>query len=86
MCVSKTIRRFFGKFAADSNGSIPLDFVAVTASLALLGATYLETQAQNSAIEQTEIREEVYVRKCGGTRSAVTDMTIGAQNASLTCD
>lgn len=86
MSVSNRIYRPLCRFGRDSRGSIPLDFIAVTASLTLLGATYLETQAQNRAMEQTEVREEVYVRKCGGARSAVTDLTIGAQTNHKGCN
>ena len=56
------------RFLADTSGEVPMDFIALTASMMLLGAMYIGTNPDKSDEPQVGYSEEVFVRKCANVR------------------
>lgn len=72
------------RFWNDRSGGVPIEVIALTGSLVLLGVTVMETQDTGMPVEGTEMSEEVFVRKCGQlvTGSELPAMPdVGANNA-----
>lgn len=59
------IRFQLKRFWADTSGGVPIEVIALTGSLILLGITAIETQDTGIPASGTETSEEVFVRKCG---------------------
>ena len=53
------------RFWKDQRGGVPIEVIALTGSLALLGVTVMETQNTGVPTQGAEASEEVFVRKCG---------------------
>lgn len=53
------------RFLNDRSGGVPIEVIALTGSLVLLGVTVMETQDTGVPTEGSEMTEEVFVRKCG---------------------
>ena len=53
------------RFWADTSGGVPIEVIALTGSLVLLGITMIETQDTGMPTQGAETSEEVFVRKCG---------------------
>lgn len=66
----KTITFFIRRFTSDIRGELPVEMLVLSASVLLLGATYLETQ-NTTELPTSGIKasEEVYVRTCGRVRN-----------------
>lgn len=72
----KTIWFSLTKFSSDERGTVPVELVALSGAVLLLGATYLETHATSPNGTKPQMSEEVYVRVCGQLRSSSTTYEI----------
>jgi len=63
-------------FSSDVRGAVPIEAVALSGAVLLLGATYLETQGTSPNGTKPQVSEEVYVRVCGQLRASSTTYEI----------
>ena len=66
------------RFLADERGEVPLDFLALTASVLLLGAMYIGTSSDPAQDPAPEFSEEVFVRKCAHMRVEAGTMELAS--------
>ena len=75
------------RFAWDRSGEVPMDFIAITASVVLMGAVYAATHTGAEETPGPDWSEEVYVRKCahvrtGGTDTGLSEIKTGSSSSS----
>ena len=75
------------RFALDRRGEVPMDFIAITASVVLMGAVYAATHTGTGADETPgpDWSEEVYVRKCAHVRTGGTDTGLSEIRSGGSC-
>ncbi len=80
------VRDIITRFWKDQGGGVPVEVIALTGSLVLLGVTVMETQQTGVPAEGVESTEEVFVRKCGqrvatSTETSIALPQVGSSNA-----
>ena len=69
----RTLISHIKRFGSDQRGEVPMDFIALTASVILMGAVYAATHSGEEETPGPDWSEEVYVRKCAHVRTGGTD-------------
>lgn len=75
-----------GRFWTDERGGVSVDFIALTVSVALMGATYVVTHSNSSSDVNANISsEEVFVRKCAHVRAIGEDSGLTGLRSKSAC-
>lgn len=73
------------RFLADNSGEVPLDFIALSASMMLLGAMYIGTNVDKADEPKVGFSEEVFVRKCANVRLEGQTSGLDGLRSSTVC-
>lgn len=72
------------RFLCDTSGEVPLDFLALTASVLLLGAMYIGTNSDAADDPNPGYSEEIFVRKCANVRFGANEVDFAHLRAAPT--
>ena len=77
--------KYVDRFWRDERGGVSVDFIALTVSVALMGATYVVTHSKSSSDADTNVSEEVFVRKCAHVRAIGEDSGLTGLRSKSAC-